>query len=216
MRLDPALIRESLAHPLPLPSLGFGIDITHARPAAVVVPLRLDPEPRVLLVLRGAQLKDHAGEVGFPGGKPEPSDASLEATALRELDEEIGVPEDRISILGSLMPMPVITGRYLIHPFVGILDDSAAPRIASSEIQRILELPLLPILTGEQRLTAVRGQWSDTVVFAPHFAVDGAILYGASAYILYELLSRLATRLGCTLPPPELTETLPWGNRYDR
>ncbi|MFT3768324.1 MAG: CoA pyrophosphatase [Minicystis sp.] len=216
MRLDADLIRESLAHPMPLPALGMTIDIQHARPAAVVVPIRLAPEPRVVLVLRGSHLKDHAGEVGFPGGKPNPTDDGLEATALRELDEEVAVPAAEVTILGSLMPMPVITGRYLIHSFVGLLAETASPRIASPEIARILELPLLPIFTGEQRIAAVHGRWSETVVFAPHFEIDGSVLYGASAYILYELLLRVAAKLGLTLPPPEITETLPWGDRYSR
>jgi 8-oxo-dGTP pyrophosphatase MutT (NUDIX family) len=213
--LDATLIAESLAAPIPLPDLGStAIDVSRAKDAAVIVPLRLDPEPHVVLVLRGAQLADHAGEVGFPGGKPEPIDRDLEATALRELGEEIAVASADVRILGKLRPMPVITGRYLIHPFVGLLARGAAPRVASPEIARILELPLFPLLTGERPITAVRGQWGDGIVFAPHFAVDGATLYGASAYIFYELLARLAVKLGLTLPPPELTDRLPWGDRY--
>lgn len=211
-----ALIRESLAAPMPLPALGSIIDVSAARPAAVVVPLRLEPEPAVVLVLRGAHLKDHGGEVGFPGGKPEASDADLAATALRELEEEVGVPAHEIDLLGELMPMPVITGRYLIHPFVGALRPGAAPRVASPEIARVLTLPLLPILNGEQPIAAVRGEWSGAMIFAPHFTLDGCVLYGASAYILYELLTRLAKRLGRALPEPAIQDALPWGNRYSR
>ena len=216
MRIDAALVAESLAGPLPLPALGSIIDVSQAKDAAVIVPVRLEPDPRVVLVLRGAQLADHAGEVGFPGGKPDPADRDLEATALRELAEEIAVAATHVEIIGTLRPVPVITGRYLIHPFVGLLGRDAAPRVASSEIARVLELPLLPLLTGEQPIAAVRATWDGVTVFAPHFAVDGAVLYGASAYIFYELLLRLAARLGRTLPPPEITERLPWGDRYHR
>lgn len=218
MRLDAALIRESLEGPLPLPTLGSAIDVSQAKDAAVVVPLRLDPEPHAVLVLRGSQLADHAGEVGFPGGKPDPDDGSLEITALRELAEEIAVAPSDVQILGSLMPVPVITGRYLIHSFVGLLGAGAAPSVASPEIARVLELPILPLITGERPIAAVRGAWGSDgrVVFAPHFEVDGAVLYGASAYIFYELLARLAARLGRALPPPEITERLPWGDRYTR
>jgi len=216
VRLTPETIRAALAHALPMPALGSVIDVSQARAAAVVVPLRLDGEPRVVVVLRGSHLKDHAGEVGFPGGKPEPSDADLQATALREMDEELGVPAAEVEILGTLMPMPVITGRYLIHSFVGALAEGAAPRAASSEIARVMELPILPYLLGERPIAAIRGEWSGTVVFAPHFPVDGAVLYGASAYIFYELLARLAAQLGHTLPPPELQTEPPWGDRYTR
>lgn len=215
VRLDAALVREALAAPLPLPALGSVIDVREARAAAVLVALRLDPEPRALLVLRASHLADHGGEVGFPGGKPDPGDADLTATALRELEEEVGVPPAAVTVLGALSPMPVITGRFVIHPFVGTLAEGSAPHVASPEIERVIELPLLPLITGAAPIAAVTGLWSEAIRFAPHFDVGGgAVLYGASAYILYELLLRLARRLGVTLPEPILTDVLPWGDRY--
>jgi hypothetical protein len=120
-----------------------------------------------------------------------------------------------VTVVGALSPMPVITGRYLIHPFVGVLAEAAAPRVASPEIERVIELPLLPLIRGEVPIAAVTGRWSDAVRFAPHFDVGGgAVLYGASAYILYELLLRIAARLGTELPEPVITDVLPWGDRY--
>ena len=209
-----ALVREALAGPVELPRLGILIEAPGARAAAVVVPLVLAPEPAAVLVLRGADLRDHGGEVGFPGGKPEPGDPDLSATALRELEEEVAVPAADVEILGTLRPTPVITGKYMIHPFVGALAAGAAPRAASSEIARVILLPIVPLLTGEQRIGAVTGLWAGTAALAPHFYADGCVLYGASAYIFYELLSRLATKMGMSLPAPEISDVLPWGNRY--
>jgi 8-oxo-dGTP pyrophosphatase MutT (NUDIX family) len=202
----------------------MAIDLRQARAAAVVVPIALSPEPdtatapgpAAIVVLRGSHLKDHGGEVGFPGGKPDPGDADLAATALRELEEEVGVPAAEVDLLGTLRPMPVITGRYLIHPFVGVLRAGAVPRAASAEVARVLSVPLLPLLTGERPFEAVIGEWNGQTIFAPHFALEGCVLYGASAYILYELLARVAAALGLSMPAPRIQEERPWGDRYAR
>ena len=92
------------------------IDTSLARPAGVVVPVIFAPEPRVLFILRGAKLKDHAGEVGFPGGKPEPGEGPV-TTALRETREEVGIDvdaEDLSSSAGS--PPPPRTSRAAPSP----------------------------------------------------------------------------------------------------
>src|SRR5262245_43129035 len=147
------------------------IDKSAAMPAGVVVPIILDPEPTALFVLRSAHLKDHAGEVGFPGGKPEPSDTDLRATALRELGEETGLFEGDIEWLGLLSPCPVITGRYLIHPFVAGVREGALPRVVSPEIERILTLPLLPLINGEMRFYGIAGEWRGRPFLAQHFRI---------------------------------------------
>ncbi len=214
--ITPDLVRASLAAPMPTPKLGNLIDVRQARAAAVVVPLAFDPEPAAIVVLRASHLHDHAGEVGFPGGKPEPTDRDLAATALRELEEEVGVAASQIDLLGQLLPVPVITGRFLIHPFVGALGEGATPRVASPEIARVITLPILPLLKGERIIGAVRGEIAGSTVFAPHFALDGCVLYGASAYILYELLDRLAAILGWVMPEAQVQEEPPWGDRYPR
>ncbi len=214
MRVDADLVRAAVAGAPALPVLGRSIDLGAAKPASVLVALRLDPEPSVLLVVRATGLRDHPGEVGFPGGKPEAGDADLVATALREAEEEVAVAPASIEIVGALRPVPVITGRYVIHPFVGLLAASAAPRVAATEIARLIELPILPLLRGEHEVAEVHATWRGVPVVSPHLDVGGAILYGASAYILYELLLRLADRLGVRLPAPRVETTPPWGDRY--
>lgn len=207
------------------------IDTSLARPAAVVVPVIFAPEPRVLFILRGAKLKDHAGEVGFPGGKPEPGDADLRETALRELGEEVGLGPESVEWLGHLTPCPVITGRFLIHPFVAAIREDARPFVASPEIDRVLSLPLLPLITGERRFHAVAREYEGERFVAPHFRIEGGdvqgglpgqgetsavVLYGASAYIFHELLARLARELGVALAEAIIEDDPPWGDRYAR
>ncbi len=208
------LLRDALAGAIVLPELGSVIDASKAKAAAVVVPVAARPEPSAILILRSSQLADHPGEVAFPGGKPEPSDPDLASTALRELEEEVGVPRGDVEILGTLRPVPVITGRYLIHPFVGVLSERASPCARTNEIARVIELPVLPLVRGERPIHVVRDDWNGAPVFAPHFRLDGCVLYGASAYILYELLGRIARVLGVTMPAPTEEAEPPWGKRY--
>lgn len=212
-RITAAALRGALRGP-PLPLDAGPIDVSAARPAAVAVPIALAPEPTIHLVLRGSHLADHAGEIAFPGGKAEASDASLRATAAREMLEEVGVHEREIEWIGELSPIPVITGRYVIHPFVGLLAAGVVPRVASGEIAEVLTLPIAPYVLGEQRVRAIVGRWGGAEVLAPHFPVGGRILYGATAYVTYELLARIAAAIGGALAPPVIEAEAPWANRY--
>jgi len=190
------------------------IDPKGMRPAGVAVLLSLSPEPLLHLVLRSRHLADHAGEIGFPGGKPDAGDADLRATAARELFEEVGVAEAQIEWLGTLSPCPVITGRYMIHPFVALLAEGVVPRVASGEVAEVLALPIGPYLSGEERIVAIEVEWRGVAMVAPHFPVGGHVLYGATAYIAYELLVRLAVAMGSELLAPKIEASAPWGNRY--
>ncbi|MGZ3423728.1 MAG: NUDIX hydrolase [Polyangiales bacterium] len=186
-------------------------------PAAVAVPISFSPAHpgRVYAVLRGKQLRDHAGEVGFPGGKVEPGDADLRATALRELGEEVAIHD--AEPLGALTPVPVITGRYLIHPFVVALGETV-PSLASEEIAAILPVDLEAYLSGDRIMGGVQGTYQGHSFVTPHFdlekGLDKAVLYGASAFVLYELLVLIAGELGQPLPPPRIVTEPPWGDRY--
>ncbi len=218
MQITVELLRTALASPVrPLAALAHGpIDVSRARAAGVVIPLALLPEPHVYLMVRGSDLTDHAGEVCFPGGKPEVDDIDLRATAARELEEEVAIRRGELEWVGELSACPVITGRYLIHPFVAVLQEGAIPRPASGEVARIVTLPLIPLLTGELPTFAVTRLWNGVEVTAPHFPVEGNVLYGASAYIFHELLGKLAAALGRELPPFQFQDEPPWGTRYAR
>lgn len=189
-------------------------------PAGVAVPIALGPEPVVFAVLRAASMRDHGGEVGFPGGKQEPDDRDLRHTALRELHEEVALED--VEVLGTLSPVPVITGRYLIHPTVVAVREGTTPRIASSEVEAILPISIGAFLSGARAFHAVSGSFRGATFVTPHFELarpdDGApvVLYGASAFVLYELLLRLAGELDVSLPDPILVDEPPWGDRYAR
>jgi 8-oxo-dGTP pyrophosphatase MutT (NUDIX family) len=182
------------------------------RPAAVVVPIRLGGEPSVSFVLRAQHMSEHPGEVAFPGGKPEPGEALLE-TAYREVEEEVGLARQDLELLGTLTPVPVVTGLHLIHPFVMAVKPGARMHPTSDEAERVLETPLLGWLRGELRPSAWPTEWRGSRFFMPDFALDGAILYGATAIVFHELLMRIADALRLDLPAPRITETPPWQRR---
>jgi hypothetical protein len=115
--------------------------------------------------------------------------------------------------------MPVITGRFWLHPYVGLLRASVRPRIASSEIARLVEVPIEPWLSGAHTIAMVDTLWRDVPMRVPHFELEGEggaprVLYGASACAFYETLSRIAATMGRELPPARLTLRRPWGDRY--
>ncbi|MDI1451077.1 CoA pyrophosphatase [Polyangium sp. 6x1] len=213
MRISPDDVRRALAGLPAKDSPWTSMLQADARPAAVAVPIRFTPDPVVIAILRSAELREHASQVAFPGGKREPGDVDLYATALREMDEEVGLAGEGIERLGELTPTPTYNGRYLIHPYAVALDEAHAPVARSGEIARVLELPLGAYLRGEAPRGGVMVTWNGAEIFMPHFRLDACVLYGASAVIFHELVVQIADGIGATLPPPILEREMPWGDR---
>jgi 8-oxo-dGTP pyrophosphatase MutT (NUDIX family) len=144
-----------------------------ARPAAVLVPLfDHDGETHVWLVRRPAAMRSHAGQVAFPGGKTDPSDASPRETALREAEEELGIPRDAVDVLGPLDQMHTITD-FAISPFVGWLTRDVEIRPNAGEVARAFAAPLRAFLAPPSGVPPWRG-WT----------VDGELVWGATAGIV--------------------------------
>jgi 8-oxo-dGTP pyrophosphatase MutT (NUDIX family) len=218
-RIDRARLRAALDRAPRAERLFDRSMLPEARSAAVVLPIALgkgDDEDGVWLfvVERASHLRDHAGELGFPGGKPEPGDRDLADTALRELEEEVGVTAAEVELLVGLGPCPVITGKYVLEPFVGLLVDGVVPRIASGELVAVHRLAIGPLVRGEAPVDAVRGVWRGQPVVSPFFGVGGGVLYGASAAIAYDLVERLAAATGLAEPQIAWSTKHPWGDRY--
>ena len=226
--ITPELLEEAMRLPLVRRSGRNVLALPDARPAGVLLPVRFRPTPHVVAMVRPRTMKEHAGEVGFPGGKCEPGETLL-VTALRETEEELGLPREKVTPLGELQPVSVITGRFVLHPFVGLVADEAEVSPSPREVERLVELPIAPYLTGEMPISAVEVRlWdrtepegafghtpvNDGVLQLPHFELDGCVLYGASAYVFHELLTRIAMVLERELPAPRLREELPWKGRY--
>jgi len=159
--------------------------------AAVLVPLLLPAHaerPQVVLTRRRADLRRHAGEISFPGGRQDPADADLRETALREAEEEIGLPRAAVTVLGELPATSTFVTNYLIHPFVGLLRSEPRWQASPREVAAILELPLAELAGARTRTQMMRRGFSfetDAYVLGEH------LIWGATARILDELLERI-------------------------
>lgn len=160
------------------------------KPAGVLVPIiQRDAELSVLLTQRSAELKHHAGQVSFPGGRMEEHDANVEATALRETHEEVGIEARHISVLGYLQTMPTITG-YAVTPVVGFVSADAELAIDSTEVEYTFEVPLSFLLEVSN---AVRTEWETTSRKVPmiEFHWEGERIWGATAFMIVALRKKL-------------------------
>jgi 8-oxo-dGTP pyrophosphatase MutT (NUDIX family) len=160
------------------------------RPAAVLVPVWLRPEGAgLILTKRSSHLKHHPGQIAFPGGKVDATDEGPMAAALREAQEEIGLPPDRVEILGALPVHETVTG-FAMTPFVGLIrgDFDATPE--AGEVEEVFSVPLAHVLTPA-RFAIERRQWMGVwrrfyaVPYGPYY------IWGATARILRGLADRV-------------------------
>lgn len=172
------------------PEEAAALDVHGRTDAAVLVPLFLDADgaPRVVLTRRREDLRRHAGEISFPGGRQDPEDANLCATALREAEEEIGLAPDGVELIGALQPTPTIATGYAVYPFVGLIEPGQTWRPEEAEVAEVLELTLDELRAGYGRRRLIRRGVpfrTDTYVVGNH------LVWGATARMLGDLFERL-------------------------
>jgi 8-oxo-dGTP pyrophosphatase MutT (NUDIX family) len=169
------------------------IDVPGRTTAAVLVPLYVErDELHAVFTKRRSELRRHAGEISFPGGRRDPDDDSLEATALREAEEEIGLGRDQVELAGALPPTPTLVTSYRIHPIVGLIAPGHAWVPQPTEVEAVLELSLPALVRGHamKRLVS-KGVPFKTVTYT----VGEHLVWGATARIVETLLDRVGPLL---------------------
>jgi 8-oxo-dGTP pyrophosphatase MutT (NUDIX family) len=171
------------------PEEAEAIDAHGRTEAAVLVPLfGLTREPGIVFTERRADLRRHAGEISFPGGRRDHPEETLLSTALREAEEEIALDPDAVEVIGALPPIGTFVTNYKVHPFVGVIGDALDLRPNPAEVEAILHLHLEALRAGYGMRRLVR---RGVPFRTPTFEVERHLIWGATARILEELLRRL-------------------------
>ncbi len=159
--------------------------------AAVLLPLYGWPgEPGLIFTERRADLRRHAGEISFPGGRRDPGDADLGATALREAEEEIGLDQAAVELGEALPTTRTFVTSYRIHPFVGRIPHPTELDLAPNpdEVETVLTLSLDVLREGYAMRRLVR---RGVPIHTPTYEVEGQLIWGATARILGDFLERV-------------------------
>jgi 8-oxo-dGTP pyrophosphatase MutT (NUDIX family) len=159
--------------------------------AAVLLALYGWPQaPGLIFTERRADLRRHAGEISFPGGRQDPDDADLAATALREAEEEIALDPAAVQLSGALPAVSTFVTDYRVHPFVGLVPDPLDLGLEPnpSEVETVLTVSLDRLREGyEMRRLVRRG----IPIHTPTYEVEGHLIWGATARILGDFLERV-------------------------
>ena len=189
MPLPTGAIPQELAAVLLSPEDAVALEVHGRIDAAVLVPIYVErDELHSIFTKRREDLRRHAGEVSFPGGRYEEGEPNLVATALREAQEEIGLPSERVEIVGALPPTPTIATGYSIYPFVGVIEPGLKWTLSPREVAEVLELSLREVRQGYKRRRLIRRGipiLTDTYVVGEH------LIWGATARILSDLFDRI-------------------------
>lgn len=161
------------------------------RPAGVLIALWSGPSgTEMILTKRSSRLKHHPGQIAFPGGKVDPGDDGPVGAALRESWEEVGLPQDRVTVLGTLPQHETVTG-FLVTPVLGTISGDFSPLPEAGEVEEVFSVPLSHVTTPanfriERRRW--RGEWRRyyALAYGPYY------IWGATARILRGLAERLS------------------------
>jgi ADP-ribose pyrophosphatase YjhB (NUDIX family) len=150
--------------------------------------------PNVILIKRTKLVKSHAGEISFPGGNYMKVDTDMQDTAIREMCEEVGISIEKKHVIGHLKEEKTLSSRYIIYPYVALLD--CIPRITDTnyEVEKIIDAPLIPLLRSRENDIEHEKEFS--IARLPKFTYKKEIIWGATARILDQFTKPFSHEIG--------------------
>jgi 8-oxo-dGTP pyrophosphatase MutT (NUDIX family) len=180
---------EELQSALLTPEAAATMDAPGRVDAAVLLPLFGWPEkPGLVFTERRADMRRHAGEISFPGGRQDEPDEDLRATALRESHEEVGLEPGQVELIGALPPVGTFVTNYKVHPFVGLVGERPELTANPDEVAAVLTFHINELREGFALRRLVR---RGIPIRTPTYVVGDHLIWGATARILGNFLERL-------------------------
>lgn len=165
-------------------------DLASRNPHRSAVLICLFPDEHyisTLLMLRPDEKGAHSGQISFPGGKYEEQDVDLQATAIRETWEEIGIEPETVTVLGSMTPLYIPVSNYLVQPFLATLEVKPAWKRNDREVKQIIETDLRLLLDHSLKHHGIFSGGKGLQINAPYYDLHGHKVWGATAMMLSEL-----------------------------
>lgn len=159
---------------------------------------------QILLNLRSSTVAEHKNEIAFPGGRLEPEDVDIQACALREAHEEMGIQATDVTVLGHLDVVVTRTG-YAVSPIVGIIPSPYEFEVSVDEVQEVIEVPLIELLDPKNIRHEARLNFLQDLEETLSFAYEDKLIYGATAKIINQLLELIfeAKNMGISITAEE-------------
>lgn len=146
----------------------------------------INNKEKVILIKRPVYDGHHSGQVGFPGGKLEPSDKSFKMNALRESKEEIGIDPETVKIIGGLSELYIPVSNFLVHPYVGYTHHTPTFKVDKNEVDYIIEFPLIRLI--DLRIKIKQEFQIGIKRTIPYFEINNEVVWGATSMILNEFI----------------------------
>jgi 8-oxo-dGTP pyrophosphatase MutT (NUDIX family) len=161
--------------------------LTAKKAAVMMLFYPKERETHLVLIKRNSYPGVHSSQIAFPGGKVDPEDVDFRQTALRETFEEIGISEDKISVVKDFTPLYIPPSDFLVYPFMGVCSTEIEFVLQQEEVAGIIEVPLKTLLDESIISNKILDTSYAKSLEVPVFEIEGHIVWGATAMMLSEL-----------------------------